>query len=262
MKRILTATMAMALTAWLSIYPQAASNDAAHINTPQVGQAATGNNTTSANKQAKPTTVKVVDIANNQDVANINVPEGAYTPAELLAKSGLKGYVLAERQTMPFVGGKLEVKAGNINALAVSKVIAINVEAYDVNGNRLGVYSTTVSRNYISVHGFVTALTVANPSMVVEAGSNLPANLLGYYALANDARNQQPQKSEQWANNIDAAPAFTVKAYYVKTTAPQNNGAASTMKQGQVGKTGEVAGVVSGFGLLLTLAAAACSKRK
>ena len=163
---------------------------------------------------------------------------------------------------MPFVGGKLEVKAGNINVLAVSKVIAINVEAYDANGNRLGVYSTTVSRNYISVHGFVTALTVANPSMVVEAGSNLPQNLLGYYALANDARNQQPQKSEQWANNIDAAPAFTVKAYYVKTTAPQNNGAASTMKQGQVGKTGEVAGVVSGFGLLLTLAAAACSKRK
>lgn len=178
------------------------------------------------------------------------VKSGTYTVDELMAATGADknaehGWVLADKQS------KYVTVSGRHTTVVVKVATKVQIKVYPVDeeGRSLG-HAFDAKVNVVA--DFVTAMEVAPKELTFEGKivENLGVN--GYFVLADVAANHE----HHYINEYTKGGVMELTAVYTKATAKKYTGkdAKKGTKNGQVGKTGEVATVATGIGALMTLA--------
>lgn len=178
------------------------------------------------------------------------VKSGTYTVDELMAATGADknaehGWVLADKQSK-------YVTVSGRHATVVVKVatkVQIRVLPVDEEGRSLG-HAFDAKVNVVA--DFVTAMEVAPKELTFEGKVVEDLGVNGYFVLADVAANHE----HHYINDYTKGGVMELTAVYTKATAKKYTGkdAKKGTKNGQVGKTGEVATVATGIGALMTLA--------
>lgn len=178
------------------------------------------------------------------------VKSGSYTVDELMVATGADknaehGWVLADKQSK-------YVTISGRHTTVVVKVAAkvqIRVLPVDEEGRSLG-HAFDAKVNVVA--DFVTAMEVAPKELTFEGKVVEDLGVNGYFVLADVAANHE----HHYINDYTKGGVMELTAVYTKATAKKYTGkdAKKGTKNGQVGKTGEVATVATGIGALMTLA--------
>lgn len=178
------------------------------------------------------------------------VKSGTYTVDELMAATGADknaehGWVLADKQSK-------YVTVSGIHTTVVVKVatkVQIKIYPVDEEGRSLG-HAFDAKADVVA--DFVTAMEVAPKELTFEGKVVEDLGVNGYFVLADVAANHE----HHYINDYTKGGVMELTAVYTKATAKKYTGkdAKKGTKNGQVGKTGEVATVATGIGALMTLA--------
>lgn len=178
------------------------------------------------------------------------VKSGSYTVDELMVATGADknaehGWVLADKQS------KYVTISGRHTTVVVKVAtkVQIRVLPVDEEGRSLG-HAFDAKVNVVA--DFVTAMEVAPKELTFEGKVVEDLGVNGYFVLADVAANHE----HHYINDYTKGGVMELTAVYTKATAKKytdKNGKKVT-KNGQVGKTGEVATVATGIGALMTLA--------
>ena len=178
------------------------------------------------------------------------VKSGTYTVDELMAATGADknaehGWVLADKQS------KYVTVSGRHTTVVVKVAtkVQIRVLPVDEEGRSLG-HAFDAKVNVVA--DFVTAMEVAPKELTFEGKVVEDLGVNGYFVLADVAANHE----HHYINDYTKGGVMELTAVYTKATAKKYTGkdAKKGTKNGQVGKTGEVATVATGIGALMTLA--------
>lgn len=178
------------------------------------------------------------------------VKSGSYTVDELMAATGADknaehGWVLADKQS------KYVTISGRHTTVVVKVAtkVQIRVLPVDEEGRSLG-HAFDAKVNVVA--DFVTAMEVAPKELTFEGKVVEDLGVNGYFVLADVAANHE----HHYINDYTKGGVMELTAVYTKATAKKYTGkdAKKGTKNGQVGKTGEVATVATGIGALMTLA--------
>lgn len=178
------------------------------------------------------------------------VKSGTYTVDELMAATGADknaehGWVLADKQS------KYVTVSGRHTTVVVKVAtkVQIRVLPVDEEGRSLG-HAFDAKVNVVA--DFVTAMEVAPKELTFEGKVVEDLGVNGYFVLADAAANHE----HHYINDYTKGGVMELTAVYTKATAKKYTGkdAKKGTKNGQVGKTGEVATVATGIGALMTLA--------
>ena len=293
MKKIITLALATVMTLGLTVLPKADSNNYASLQkkvkdaekavktAEEAVETAKKDKTTTLEKlgqleKAVETAKKALEDAKKKLQANdygyvtikdeetgkvyadaVEVPAGTYTPAQLIELTG------AEKNSKDgLVAGK-EAKAVYVIkdhehsyfTVKVQPLIKYTIHPLDKEGRSLG-HTFDVTKK--TVAEFVTAAGkdgVAPKELTFDAAGVKGVDVNGYFVLdEEDARNHE----HVYVGNYTKGGVVDVYAYYKQATAKKytdkNGKPVKGTKNGQVGKTGEVATVATGIGALMTLA--------
>lgn len=178
------------------------------------------------------------------------VKSGSYTVDELMAATGADknaehGWVLADKQS------KYVTISGRHTTVVVKVAtkVQIRVLPVDEEGRSLG-HAFDAKVNVVA--DFVTAMEVAPKELTFEGKVVEDLGVNGYFVLADVDANHK----HYYINDYTKGGVMELTAVYTKATAKKYTGkdAKKGTKNGQVGKTGEVATVATGIGALMTLA--------
>lgn len=178
------------------------------------------------------------------------VKSGSYTVDELMVATGADknaehGWVLADKQS------KYVTISGRHTTVVVKVAtkVQIRVLPVDEEGRSLG-HAFDAKVNVVA--DFVTAMEVAPKELTFEGKVVEDLGVNGYFVLADVAANHE----HHYINDYTKGGVMELTAVYTKATAKKYTGkdAKKGTKNGQVGKTGEVATVATGIGALMTLA--------
>lgn len=178
------------------------------------------------------------------------VKSGSYTVDELMAATGADknaehGWVLADKQS------KYVTISGRHTTVVVKVAtkVQIRVLPVDEEGRSLG-HAFDAKVNVVA--DFVTAMEVAPKELTFEGKVVEDLGVNGYFVLADVDANHK----HYYINDYTKGGVMELTAVYTKATAKEYTGkdAKKGTKNGQVGKTGEVATVATGIGALMTLA--------
>lgn len=178
------------------------------------------------------------------------VKSGSYTVDELMAATGADknaehGWVLADKQS------KYVTISGRHTTVVVKVAtkVQIRVLPVDEEGRSLG-HAFDAKVNVVA--DFVTAMEVAPKELTFEGKIVEDLGVNGYFVLADVDANHK----HYYINDYTKGGVMELTAVYTKATAKKYTGkdAKKGTKNGQVGKTGEVATVATGIGALMTLA--------
>lgn len=178
------------------------------------------------------------------------VKSGSYTVDELMVATGADknaehGWVLADKQS------KYVTISGRHTTVVVKVAtkVQIRVLPVDEEGRSLG-HAFDAKVNVVA--DFVTAMEVAPKELTFEGKVVEDLGVNGYFVLADVDANHK----HYYINDYTKGGVMELTAVYTKATAKKYTGkdAKKGTKNGQVGKTGEVATVATGIGALMTLA--------
>lgn len=178
------------------------------------------------------------------------VKSGSYTVDELMVATGADknaehGWVLADKQS------KYVTISGRHTTVVVKVAtkVQIRVLPVDEEGRSLG-HAFDAKVNVVA--DFVTAMEVAPKELTFEGKIVEDLGVNGYFVLADVDANHK----HYYINEYTKGGVMELTAVYTKATAKKYTGkdAKKGTKNGQVGKTGEVATVATGIGALMTLA--------
>lgn len=178
------------------------------------------------------------------------VKSGTYTVDELMEATGAKknaehGWVLADKQS------KYVTVSGIHTTVTVKVATKVQIKIYPVDeeGRSLG-HAFDAKADVVA--DFVTAMEVAPKELTFEGKVVEDLGVNGYFVLADVAANHE----HHYINDYTKGGVMELTAVYTKATAKKYTGkdAKKGTKNGQVGKTGEVATVATGIGALMTLA--------
>lgn len=178
------------------------------------------------------------------------VKSGSYTVDELMAATGADknaehGWVLADKQS------KYVTISGRHTTVVVKVATKVQIKVFPVDeeGRSLG-HAFDAKVNVVA--DFVTAMEVAPKELTFEGKVVEDLGVNGYFVLADVAANHE----HHYINDYTKGGVMELTAVYTKATAKKYTGkdAKKGTKNGQVGKTGEVATVATGIGALMTLA--------
>lgn len=178
------------------------------------------------------------------------VKSGSYTVDELMAATGADknaehGWVLADKQS------KYVTISGRHTTVVVKVATKVQIKVFPVDeeGRSLG-HAFDAKVNVVA--DFVTAMEVAPKELTFEGKIVEDLGVNGYFVLADVAANHE----HHYINDYTKGGVMELTAVYTKATAKKYTGkdAKKGTKNGQVGKTGEVATVATGIGALMTLA--------
>lgn len=184
----------------------------------------------------------------------VEVPAGTYTPAQLIELTGAEnnskdGLVAAKDSEAVFV---IKDHRHAYVLVKVQPLIKYTIHPLDEEGRSLG-HAFDVTKK--TVAKFVTALEVAPKELTFDAAGVKGVDVNGYFVL--DTENVK-NKEHVYVGNYTKGGVVDVYAYYKQATAKKytdkNGKPVKGTKNGQVGKTGEVATVATGIGALMTLA--------
>ncbi|WEG34227.1 hypothetical protein PYS60_05955 [Amygdalobacter indicium] len=290
MKKIITLALATVMTLGLTVLPKADSNNYASLQkkvkdaekavktAEEAVETAKKDKTTTLEKlgqleKAVETAKKALEDAKKKLQANdygyvtikdeetgkvyadaVEVPAGTYTPAQLIELTGAEknskdGLVAAEGSEAVF-----EIKDHrHANVLVkVQPLIKYTIHPLDEEGRSLG-HAFDVTKK--TVAKFVTALEVAPKELTFDAAGVKGVDVNGYFVLDTES----PANAKHvYVGNYTKGGVVDIYAVYTKATAKKytdkNGKPVKGTKNGQVGKTGEVATVATGIGALMTLA--------
>ena len=290
MKKIITLALAAVMTLGLTVLPKADSNNYASLQkkvkdaekavktAEEAVETAKKDKTTTLEKlgqleKAVETAKKALEDAKKKLQANdygyvtikdeetgkvyadaVEVPAGTYTPAQLIELTG------AEKNSKDgLVAGK-EAKAVYVIkdhehsyfTVKVQPLIKYTIHPLDKEGRSLG-HAFDVTKK--TVAKFVTALEVAPKELTFDAAGVKGVDVNGYFVLDTES----PANAKHvYVGNYTKGGVVDIYAVYTKATAKKytdkNGKPVKGTKNGQVGKTGEVATVATGIGALMTLA--------
>lgn len=178
------------------------------------------------------------------------VKSGSYTVDELMAATGADknaehGWVLADKQS------KYVTISGRHTTVVVKVATKVQIKVFPVDeeGRSLG-HAFDAKVNVVA--DFVTAMEVAPKELTFEGKIVEDLGVNGYFVLADVDANHK----HYYINDYTKGGVMELTAVYTKATAKKYTGkdAKKGTKNGQVGKTGEVATVATGIGALMTLA--------
>lgn len=178
------------------------------------------------------------------------VKSASYTVDELMAATGADknaehGWVLADKQS------KYVTISGRHTTVVVKVATKVQIKVFPVDeeGRSLG-HAFDAKVNVVA--DFVTAMEVAPKELTFEGKVVEDLGVNGYFVLADVAANHE----HHYINDYTKGGVMELTAVYTKATAKKYTGkdAKKGTKNGQVGKTGEVATVATGIGALMTLA--------
>lgn len=178
------------------------------------------------------------------------VKSGSYTVDELMAATGADknaehGWVLADKQS------KYVTISGRHTTVVVKVATKVQIKVFPVDeeGRSLG-HAFDAKVNVVA--DFVTAMEVAPKELTFEGKIVEDLGVNGYFLLADVDANHK----HYYINDYTKGGVMELTAVYTKATAKKYTGkdAKKGTKNGQVGKTGEVATVATGIGALMTLA--------
>ena len=178
------------------------------------------------------------------------VKSGSYTVDELMVATGADknaehGWVLADKQS------KYVTISGRHTTVVVKVATKVQIKVFPVDeeGRSLG-HAFDAKVNVVA--DFVTAMEVAPKELTFEGKIVEDLGVNGYFVLADVAANHE----HHYINDYTKGGVMELTAVYTKATAKKYTGkdAKKGTKNGQVGKTGEVATVATGIGALMTLA--------
>ena len=178
------------------------------------------------------------------------VKSGSYTVDELMVATGADknaehGWVLADKQS------KYVTISGRHTTVVVKVASKVQIKVFPVDeeGRSLG-HAFDAKVNVVA--DFVTAMEVAPKELTFEGKIVEDLGVNGYFVLADVAANHE----HHYINDYTKGGVMELTAVYTKATAKKYTGkdAKKGTKNGQVGKTGEVATVATGIGALMTLA--------
>lgn len=180
------------------------------------------------------------------------VKSGSYTVDELMVATGADknaehGWVLADKQS------KYVTISGRHTTVVVKVAtkVQIRVLPVDEEGRSLG-HAFDAKVNVVA--DFVTAMEVAPKELTFEGKVVEDLGVNGYFVLADVAANHE----HHYINDYTKGGVMELTAVYTKAMAKKytdkNGKPVKGTKNGQVGKTGEVATVATGIGALMTLA--------
>lgn len=178
------------------------------------------------------------------------VKSGTYTVDELMAATGADknaehGWVLADKQS------KYVTISGRHTTVVVKVATKVQIKVFPVDeeGRSLG-HAFDAKVNVVA--DFVTAMEVAPKELTFEGKIVEDLGVNGYFVLADVDANHK----HYYINDYTKGGVMELTAVYTKATAKKYTGkdAKKGTKNGQVGKTGEVATVATGIGALMTLA--------
>lgn len=178
------------------------------------------------------------------------VKSGTYTVDELMAATGADknaehGWVLADKQS------KYVTVSGRHTTVVVKVATKVQIKVFPVDeeGRSLG-HAFDAKVNVVA--DFVTAMEVAPKELTFEGKIVEDLGVNGYFVLADVDANHK----HYYINDYTKGGVMELTAVYTKATAKKYTGkdAKKGTKNGQVGKTGEVATVATGIGALMTLA--------
>lgn len=178
------------------------------------------------------------------------VKSGTYTVDELMVATGADknaehGWVLADKQS------KYVTVSGRHTTVVVKVATKVQIKVFPVDeeGRSLG-HAFDAKVNVVA--DFVTAMEVAPKELTFEGKIVEDLGVNGYFVLADVDANHK----HYYINEYTKGGVMELTAVYTKATAKKYTGkdAKKGTKNGQVGKTGEVATVATGIGALMTLA--------
>lgn len=178
------------------------------------------------------------------------VKSGSYTVDELMVATGADknaehGWVLADKQS------KYVTISGRHTTVVVKVATKVQIKVFPVDeeGRSLG-HAFDAKVNVVA--DFVTAMEVAPKELTFEGKIVEDLGVNGYFVLADVDANHK----HYYINEYTKGGVMELTAVYTKATAKKYTGkdAKKGTKNGQVGKTGEVATVATGIGALMTLA--------
>ncbi len=178
------------------------------------------------------------------------VKSGSYTVDELMVATGADknaehGWVLADKQS------KYVTISGRHTTVVVKVATKVQIKVFPVDeeGRSLG-HAFDAKVNVVA--DFVTAMEVAPKELTFEGKIVEDLGVNGYFVLADVDANHK----HYYINDYTKGGVMELTAVYTKATAKKYTGkdAKKGTKNGQVGKTGEVATVATGIGALMTLA--------
>lgn len=185
---------------------------------------------------------------------DVLVMSGTYSVKELMEITGADknaehGWVLAkDASAYVTISGRHTTKV-----IEVTTKVQIKILPVDEEGRSLG-HAFDANVNHLAKE-FVTALDVAPHELTFEGKVKEDLGVNGYFVLAEDAA---ANKEHHYISTYTDGGVMELTAVYRKATAKKytdkNGKVVKSTKNGQVGKTGEVATVATGIGALMTLA--------